>query len=240
MVEQKLKLKTIGVIGGLGPQATIDFESQIHLASQKLIPQFENQGYPPMLTYFIRHQPMMLNEDGTIPEILKPHPHLLDVAKMLARNVDFLVIPSNTPHIFIDEIEQATGKKVLNMISVTIAEVKKRDPKRVGILAIGHTFRSGLYQKPLEEMGIQYEGVSDEILERLNKAIFAVMEGRNNKDDTASAMKAVSYLRQKNSDVIILGCSELPLLLNNETTAPDLINPTQLLAEAAIREAIKF
>ena len=48
-------MKTIGVLGGLGPQATMDFEERIHTVSQQLIPQHGNSGYPPMVVYYYRH-----------------------------------------------------------------------------------------------------------------------------------------------------------------------------------------
>lgn len=232
-------MKTIGIIGGLGPQATIDFEQQVHYAAQQYLQQFENRGYPPMLTYFLRDPPFKLNHDGTIPSVLTPHSHLLEVAKMLATNADFLVIPSNTPHIFIDEIEKAAGKKVLNMISITIEEIKRRNHRKVGIIAIGHTFRRGLYQKPLEELRIPWEGIDEKTSKRLDKAIFAVMEGRNTQEDAVIAREAVEDLRRKKTDGIILGCSELPLLLKSDVKAKDIINPTELLAKAAVHYAIE-
>src|SRR3989344_4303540 len=77
-------MKTIGVIGGMGPQATMDFEARIHRISQKLIPQFVNRGYPPIVVYYVSEAPMVLNSDGSTPEKLEPAPQLLDAAKKVA------------------------------------------------------------------------------------------------------------------------------------------------------------
>ena len=53
-------MKTIGVLGGLGPQATMDFEARVHAAAQRLIPQIANTGYPPMIVTYLRCAPMIL------------------------------------------------------------------------------------------------------------------------------------------------------------------------------------
>lgn len=228
-------MKTIGVIGGLGPQATMDFEEQLHKISLKLIPQHQNQGYPPLIVCYIRQAPMKLNADGSLPAKLRPSKELLEAAKLLGQHADFLVIPSNTPHIFLKDIEKVAGKKVLSIVDVTMTEIQKRKYKKVGILAIGLTLKSGLYQRSLGKLGISYEIITDQLARELDKAIFAVMEGKVITKDRQRAENAVKYLKSKGVENIILGCSELPLLLKYES----LINPTQLLAEAAIRLAIK-
>src|SRR3954447_16248667 len=119
-------MKTIGILGGLGPQATIDFELRLHTVAQKHIPQHETRGYPPVITYYLRHPPMRLLPDGSVPSVLTPHPQLLRAAKQLGARVDVLVIPSNTPHLFLDAIEDAAGRPILDMVDLTMREVERR------------------------------------------------------------------------------------------------------------------
>ena len=57
-------MKAIGVLGGIGPQATMDFEARLHAVSQRLIPARENQGYPPLLVRYLRHAPVVLEDDN--------------------------------------------------------------------------------------------------------------------------------------------------------------------------------
>jgi aspartate racemase len=73
---------------------------------------------------------------------------------------------------------------------------------------------------------------------RLDQAILRLMEGQESPIDRAAAKEAVTFLRAKQVDGIILGCTEIPLLLQEEGNASDLINPAQLLAEAAVRHAL--
>ena len=58
-------MKTIGVLGGLGPQATMDFEQRLHRAAQRVIPQQLNGGYPPTVVWYCRHPPVVVTEDGS-------------------------------------------------------------------------------------------------------------------------------------------------------------------------------
>lgn len=232
-------MKTIGVIGGLGPQATMDFEERVHKVAQKLIPQFVNRGYPPMLVYYFRHAPMILAPDGSTPSVLEPDPRLLEAAKIVGSHADFLVITSNTPHFFKKQIEVAAGRPILSIVDVTIEEIKRRQLKNVGILAIGDTLKHKLYQNRLDEIGVAWIAIPEELAQKLDESIWAVMEGENSEKLTGPAKKAINYLRAQGTEGIILGCTEIPLLLQAPTEEPDWLNPSQLLAEAAIRYALK-
>src|SRR3954452_1954932 len=61
----KVKLKTIGILGGFGPQATMDFEARLHAAAQRMIDPQMNESYPTMIVFFHRHPPVVLNADNT-------------------------------------------------------------------------------------------------------------------------------------------------------------------------------
>lgn len=171
-------MKTIGVIGGLGPQATMDFVARLHKVSQELIPQFVNRGYPPLHVFYFHHAPMILNPDGSTPDVLEPDPRLLELAKIIGQNTDFVVIPSNTPHFFQKQLEEASGRKILSIVDVTLEEVERRHLKKVGVLAIGDTLKHRLYQDRLDAVGIGWETISGELVEKLDASIWAVMEGK--------------------------------------------------------------
>lgn len=227
-----MKMKTIGIIGGTGPQATMDFEARVHKISQAIIPQERNSGYPPMIVYYIRHAPFILKEDFT-PEVpLRPDPRLLETARVLGTLADFLVITANAPHLFREQIEQASGREVLSMIDTTLATIEHRQWRKVGVLGFGNPV---VYTNPLEKLNIACETVEVELRARLDDSIRKLMEGRNDFESKASAEAAIDALRAKRVDGIILGCTEIPLLLEESAQAPDLLNPAQLLAEAAVR-----
>jgi len=228
-------MKTIGILGGLGPQATMDMEMRLHRAAQQLIPPMQNSGYPPIIVQYYRHPPVLLTEQHQPVFPWQPDPRLLDAAKKLGPMVDFLIIPSNGAHLFQKEIEQAANRKIISMIDTTLEEVKKRKWQKVGVLGL---MNPKVYTGRLKELGIAFETIDDALQGKMNQAIMKVMEGREEDDDRAIALQAIEYLRSKKVDGIIPGCTEIPLLLGKHMDAGDLLNPAQLLAEAAIRQSI--
>jgi aspartate racemase len=227
-------VKTIGILGGISPQATMDFERRVHEVSQRLIPQRGNSGYPPMLVYYHR-KPPVLTLDGIVPVLpIQIDPDLLAAARWLGSKADFLVITANGAHVLQKELEQVSNLNVLSMVEQTLDEVKRRGWKKVGVL--GFPMESvPIYTNPLTEMGFTVELLDAKRAGRLHHAIIAIMEGRVFE---GAAEAAVSALRQRGVDGIILGCTEIPLLLGDKANEPDLINPLELLAEAAVKFAI--
>jgi aspartate racemase len=232
-------VKTIGVLGGLGPQATMDFELRVHAVAQRLIPPRANSGYPPMLVYYHRTAPVVVNEDGSPVFPIQMNPALMEKLEALGALVDFLVITANGPHMLQEIFEQVSGRKVLSMIEVTLEEARTRGWRRIGLLGLGEPH---VYMAPLDRLGVPYETLSGELEElrnRLDRSIIALMEGRAGLEGTAVAVEAVEALRGKGVDGVILGCTEIPLLLGEAAEAPDLINPAELLAEAAVKYALE-
>jgi aspartate racemase len=234
-VREGIAVKTIGVLGGAGPQATMDFEARLHLVCQRRIPQRHNTGYPPLVVYYHRHAPMVMAADG-VPEVpFRADPRLLDTARRLGPLADFIAIPSNGTHLFRTEIEHAAGREVLSIIDVTVAEVRRRGWRRVGVLAYGEPV---VYTRPLGEIGIACEIVDAAARRRLDESIMGLIEGRTDAALYAPAHELVAELRSRRVDGIIPGCTEIPLLLGESARDADLVNPAQLLAEAAIERAL--
>jgi aspartate racemase len=228
-------VKTIGVLGGVGPQATMDFEARLHLVSQKRLPQRHNTGYPPLVVYYHRHPPVVMTAAG-VPEVpFRADPRLLDAARRLGPLADFLVIPSNATHNFRADIERAAGREVLSIIDVTIAEIRRRGWRKVGVLGYGDPV---VYTRPLRELGVVCETIDTAARALLDDSIMGLIEGRTDAAVFAPAYDAVAMLRARGVDGIIPGCTEIPLLLGDSANDTDLVNPAQLLAEAAVEQAM--
>jgi aspartate racemase len=228
-------MKTIGVLGGVGPQATMEFEAQLHRVAQRLVPQAGNTGYPPLVVAYHRAGAFLANDAGAPDLPLRPHPGLLVAAAWLGGIADFLVITSNLTHLFQAQIEEAAGREVVSMVDAVIAEVRGRGWRRVGAVGFGDPV---VYTGPLGELGIEMETIDGELQTRLNAGILRVMEGRADAAARAAALEAVSELRERGAEGVILGCTEVPLLLGEVAAGPDLIDPLPLLAEAAVARAL--
>lgn len=230
-------MKTMGILGGVGPQATMDFERRVHHAAQRLIPQHGNRGYPPMVVYYHRRPPFVMRDDRTPMLPLEPDPDLLRAAQWLGTRADFLVITANGPHALQAQIEHATGCHVLSMIAVTLQDVQRRGWQKVGVLGFGDPIVS-IYTRPMRQFALTYEEIESALRVKLDEAIWALIEGRASAQATACAREAIVALRAKQVDGIILGCTEIPLLLGQDAEAPDLVNPAEVLAESAVRHAL--
>jgi aspartate racemase len=230
-------MKRMGVLGGISAQATIDFEARVHRAAQRLIAQDWNRGYPPMVVWYHRELPMRRGDDGQPLEPRQIDPPLVEAAARLAPLVDFLVVPCNSAHVGLAELRAAAGRPVLSMIEVVLDDVVRRRCRRVGVLGARGAPRP--YVDGLGQRGIACEGIDAALQRRVDAGIQAVMEGHEGKDEREAARAAVGTLRARRVDAVVLGCTEIPLLLGNDGEAPDLVNPAALLADAAVRYAIE-
>ncbi len=229
-------MRTIGVLGGIGPQATMDFEARIHAVSQRLIPQNTNFGYPPLVSVYLRHAPVEIDETGRPSSPLTLDPRILDAARRLGQWADLLAIPSNTPHFFLEELAEAANCEVLSIVEVTVAELRRRAVASVGLLGLGVP---RVYTERFEREGFEIRTASEQQRYELDEAILRLMEGRNDESHRAAARAAVEAVRATGVPATVLGCTEIPLVLGPDADAPDLVNPGQLLAEAAVRRAIE-
>ncbi|HKQ57163.1 MAG TPA: amino acid racemase [Candidatus Eisenbacteria bacterium] len=228
-------MKTIGVLGGIGPQATMDFEARVHRVAQARIPPFANTGYPPMVVFYHRRPPVLLGADLRPRMPLVPDPGLLEAARRLGALCDFVVISSNFPHVIQPQIEEAAGRPVVSMIDATLDAVRARGWKRIGVIGMG---LPAVYLDRFAPLGLVHETLDEAARAELDRAILKLMEGRDDDASRRVAHDAVTSLRARNVDGTILGCTEIPLMLGAAADAPDLINPAQLLAEAAVARAI--
>jgi aspartate racemase len=229
-------MKRIGVLGGISPQATMDFEARVHRRCQALVPQHFNTGYPPMVVWYHRRPPVRFDDAGQVILPLQVDPQLVDAAAWLGTVVDFLVIPCNAAHVGLAEIRRAAGCPVVSMIDAALDEVGRRGWRRVGVL--GYRMAPPVYTEPLRQRGVHCEAVDASLQERLDAAIQAVAEGGEGKPEADAARAAVAVLRAAPVDGVVLGCTEIPLLLGEDTDAPDLVSPLAQLVEATVRLAI--
>jgi aspartate racemase len=229
-------MKRIGVLGGMSAQATMDFEARVHRAAQRLVPQDWNRGYPPMVVWYHRELPVRRGDDGRPVEPRQIDPRVLEAAGRLGALADFLVVPCNAAHVGLDELRKAAGCPVLSMIDAVVEEVVRRRCRRVGLL--GAQGVPPPYVEALTRLAVDVERVDAGRQATVDAGIQAVMEGREAKEHTEAARAAVNDVRARAVDAVVLGCTEIPLLLGDEREAPDLIDPAALLAEAAVRHSI--
>ncbi len=222
--------KAIGVLGGMGPEATVDLMAKII----KSTPASRDQDHIPILVY----------SDPTTPDRTayllgrgeNPLPFLIRGAKTLQdMGADIIVIGCNTAHYFYEDIVRAVSVKVLHIAREVKVYVEKRGVHRVLVLATDGTRVARIYDEVAPE--VLYP---DEIHQRfVMDAIYSLKAGRY--DDARSAfLKVLDYAERLDVDAVILGCTELPVIAGRVETGINLIDATLVLARAAVREALGF
>ena len=232
-----MKEKIIGILGGMGPAATLDvFHRILQLTSVK-----EDQ----------EHIHIIIDNNPKIPDRTQaifgkgesPVPALKESGKMLERaKVDFIIIPCNTAHFFYDELKKHLRIPIVHMIREVAKKIHKEYPdiRKAGLLSTRGTIKAGLYQKELTALGIEVIKPDERAQNMVSEAIYGTegikcgyLKGKSKK----LIYNAIDNLVNNGAEVIIGGCTEIPLVVDSETVPIPFINSNQVLAESAVRIA---
>jgi aspartate racemase len=167
-----------------------------------------------------------------------PTPALVATAQNLERaGADFLVIPCNTAHYFLDRIRSAVRVPVLD-ITEAVAR-RAREFSTVGLLATCATVVAGLYQRTLGRYGCRVLVPSPPRQEQVDRAIYAVKAGDLGPQVREWVREAAQELVASGAQALVLGCTEVPLVVDPAEWAVPVLDSTALLAELAVEEALK-
>lgn len=227
-------MKTAGIIGGLGPETTANFYLEVIFST------FAESNYarPPLLIWSVP-LPYQL-EDDFITKMRGEErylPFLIDAAERLEQGgADFLVIPCNSVHIFINEIRNAVSIPVLSIIDETIIYLKNKDIKDVGVLATSATIRKKLYEVKFSEDGISVHVPDEQDQSYMGDIINHLVHSQQNEKDKEKVLRIIGKF-PKEVETILLACTDLQLLVpQNENI--QIYDTMKILAEATVREIL--
>jgi aspartate racemase len=227
--------KIVGIIGGMGPEATVDLQQRVIRAT----PAVDDSD----------HIRMIVDNNPQIPSRIKaliegtgesPVPCLQEMARKLAAyGADFLAIPCNTAHTYFEEIQSAVQIPVLNMIGLTVKKVLAENPglQRVGVLASRAVITNDLYSEPFRQSGIQTLYPAEETQRQLMEAIKTVKTGHYGSKEQGALRQAAAELIAAGAEVLIIACTELSLLTQALSPVVPLADTAQVLAEGIVRLA---
>jgi aspartate racemase len=223
--------KIVGVLGGMGPDATVDFMSKVIA----LTPADTDQDHVRML---VDHNPTVPNrQDAILGDGEDPGPEMAAMAKRLeAAGADFLVIPCNTAYVFQQHIVDAVDIPLVSIIDETINALPE-ECSRVGLLATDGCLKARVYQDALASKDMISIEPDAEDMQELMGLIYAIKAG-----DTGAAiadtMRALAEeLTSQGAQAIVAGCTEIPLVLDNSMLNVPLISSTDVLAEITVQLA---
>ncbi|KAJ5359234.1 Aspartate racemase [Penicillium cataractarum] len=152
---------------------------------------------------------------------------------------EFAIIPSNTPHIVLDETAKHSTIPVLSILEVTAGYCEKHGYKRVGILGTIPTVRNGLYDASLAKRGIASVYTSESEQDRVHDIIQTELIRGIFRNETRNELVGIAQQLAPKCDAIILGCTELPLILDEENCGIKVVDTTRNLAHAALDFAVR-
>ena len=227
--------RIVGVLGGMGPEATVDFLREII----RLTPAEKDQDHIPVIVY----------SDPRVPErttaILHggedPTPYLLRAAVTLEKaGAGILAMPCNTAHYYLPRIKNAVGIPILDMIEETYASTRDFTGGSgfVGLLATQGTVQSGVYHHVFERHGVKVLVPDAKDQECIQGGIFQIKAGSYDlvRQDTFEIIG--SKLAAAGAAAVILGCTEIPLGFNVNRVGYPVVNATRVLAQAAVDWAL--
>ena len=204
-------MKTVGIIGGLGPETTSEFYLEVIFGCYTK----NKDARPPILIWNV---PLRYEIEEDLLKKAKGEeryiPYLMEAAKRLEKGgADFLVMPCNSLHRFIEEIRGSVKIPVLSIVEETAKFLKNRRIKEVGILAISSSLKGRMYEIALEKEGIK-QIVPDEFNQaRIGKMVSNIVLNRHANKDRQELLKIIDKFEEKDVKDVILACTDLQLLL---------------------------
>ena len=229
------KDKIVGVIGGMGPEATTDLMLRVIRSTL-------TQDYQDHIRMVVDNNPKVPSRiraivDGTGES---PAPCLVDMARKLAKwGVDFLAIPCNTAHYYYDAVCSAVNIPVLNMIDLTTEKIVKENPgiKIVGLLASDAVHKTALYFNRFKEKGVDLIYPSLYYQQQVMAAIRLIKAGKYGSEVRDILRSAATELIIRKAESLIVACTELSIIADAIDAHMKLYDSAQVLAENIVRMA---
>jgi aspartate racemase len=227
-------MKTIGIVAHSAEGAALCFLTACHEGEARL-------GTHMHPTIMMSAVPMGLSmpgyESGDHRTVAR---HLAAGVRQVAdAGADFYVCPDNTAHIVLETIAAELPLPGLHIADVVCREIAARGYRHVGLLGTKWTMTGPVYRKALDKRGLPLLVPDEPVRAELNRAIFEeLVEGVFKPETAARFLTAIDELKKRGADCVILGCTEIPLIVTAANSPLPVLDSTRLLARDAVLEAI--
>lgn len=225
--------KRIGIIGGISHESTIKYYEYI---LKKYYARKRNYHYPEMVIFSLDLKKLMEFEDR---EDMDGYIHYIreGIKALEKAGAEFIVIAANSPHSVFEVVEKMASVPMISIVEVAAREAEKWDMKKLLLIGIKYTMQSSFYQDVFKKHGMEVITPSEEEQDEINKIVFNELVLGIFKKETR--IKLINTIKNYKVDGVILGCTELPLILDQEDTEVKLLNTLVLHARAALDFALK-
>lgn len=220
----------IGILGGMGPQASACLVNLLVEMSAKDFGAKKSDDFPEIIL-----------DSVPVPDFITTKFNQANAAKMLktrvkmlgGMNVSIFALSCNTAHLLLNQLQSVSKRPFVSMVDEVVKEVVNQKLKRVGLLATPVTIKSRLFQTALDKHGISVVLPLDNDLKLVDDIIRRIISGKVINEDRLSLLKISNKLQDNGAEGIILGCTELPLVFPKKIEIP-LFDALKILAKALL------
>lgn len=217
-------MRRIVIVGGMGPQASVELHRQIIACAAKAGAK-DNENYPEILHISIPVPDFIGSEDSS--KSLKRLEQALNALKLYPE--DLLILACNTVHLLLPNIERKYGIKFMSLVEATIEDIRKSGIKKIGLIASPTTIKTKLYGKSLEAIGCQVVLPTNKEIDKLESAIRLVIANNSTSKLKNMIKPIIERMERDGAEKIILGCTELSVIFKDTKTS-NLVDPLKIVS----------
>ncbi len=228
--------KKIGIIGGLSPESTVSY--YLHI-TRSYTARFGDYAYPQIFIFSVNlenyHNWRKMNRWDLITN------DLVSAAQSLqSAGADFGLIATNTMHKVFDLVQSATSLPLLHIIDVTIEQIKRQNITTIALLGTKYTMSDGFYQRRLAQHALDVIVPAANEQETIHRIIEEeLVRGVLLEESKRRYLDVIANMQQRRAQGVILGCTEIPLLVKQADCALPLFDTAVIHAEAALQKALE-
>lgn len=230
-------MKKLGLVGGMGPESTIPYYHDIVYGVQNRL----GENFFPNLTI----------ESINVFDVLRlcneqKYDELTDylmkaINTLIKSGADFVALSANTPHIVFDRLKEQSTVPLVSIVEVTRDEAVRLNKRKLGLLGTIFTMTGDFFKKPFYDSNIEIITPTTEEMEYINCKISSELELGIVKKDTLQGFQKIikRMMEDERIEAIILGCTELPLLLNDEVSPVPCLDTMKIHIQHLINRIIE-
>ena len=228
------KMKKIGILGGMSYESTIKYYD---LILQKYYDRYQDYYYPEILIYSLNFKKVIDYELGDDKGIYVDY-LMTGINSLQNGGVDFIIMAANSPHAVYNDLVQLSKIPILSIVKATAERAQQENLKKLLLLGIKFTMQSSFYQEFFAKSDMEVITPLDSEQDIINKIIFdELVIGKFTKESKHMLLKIVNNYKV---DGVILGCTELPLILQQNDTDVILLDTVELHVEAALKYCLNL
>ena len=233
-------MKKLGLVGGLGPMSTLEYYKRIHDLYHKRVKMTSICGdNPPMvidsLDLAVAYDMVESKNWRDLSDWL-----IASICRLQAAGAEFVAIAANTAHIVFDEIQAGVPIPVIGIVDETCKFAYANNLAKVIVFGTGFTMESGMYESACAKYGIRAIVPNKEDQDTIHHIIFPNLEAGIVLDDQKKTILGIAnnMLAEHKADALVLGCTELPLIIQKGDLDTVLIDTTQVHIDAIVQQIL--